>query len=348
MKFYFLISSSRLGGAQSYTKNYSLLISKYYSSQIIYGTNESSIFNEIPEIPCLLFKGLNIPFNLLVLIKLYKYFKNKKDSILIISSFAAGVNVRLVGMVLGIKTIYVSHGWSYQYKKKIIKNFAFILEYIFSKYSYTLCISKSDLDIAINRLKIPKKNILFIRNRYLIFNKDIKSSFLSKKPKNILFVGRNEYPKRLDLFIELSKKFIEYNFFIVGVEENELAKLLPGKNVYFLGKIQNFNNYEKYDLFCLFSNSEGLPLSGIEAGANGLPLMLSNVGGCSELIFNGNGVLVNNNIINIEKAFKYIISNFNSFSESSFKIKNKFILESDNNILLQRSLRLLKYKLSIK
>ena len=349
MTFSFLISSSRLGGAQIYTRNYALLLSNYFCTEIITGTDDSTIFNELPKVPLKIFKGLNVPFNLIAIIKLYKYFRNKKTNIIVTNSFAAGINGRIVGLLLNIKTIYVTHGWSYQYKHIFIKHFAFFIEYIFSKFSYTLCISKSDLEIAINKFKISSNKIIYLKNRFISFSNqnNVSSHCFKQNIKNILFVGRNEYPKRLDLYIELSKYFLDYNFFIVGANQNEMTSKLISNNIIFLGKIQDFHKYFEYDLFCLFSDSEGLPLSAIEAAANGIPLLLSNVGGCSELLVNNNAILVNNDINEIVLKFNLLLRNYHLYAKSAESIKENFKIDSNNHALFSRAVDLLKNKLSL-
>ncbi|MCW0135793.1 hypothetical protein OIU92_00875 [Escherichia coli] len=47
-----------------------------------------------------------------------------------------------------------------------------------------------------------------------------------------------------------------------------------------MGEVNNFYNYHEYDLFSLISDSEGLPMSGLEAHTAAIPLLLSDVGGC--------------------------------------------------------------------
>ena len=51
----------------------------------------------------------------------------------------------------------------------------------------------------------------------------------------------------------------------------------------------------KTSVFSLISDSEGLPLSALEAMSSELPIILSDVGGCFELI-DENGILVKNNV----------------------------------------------------
>ena len=91
------------------------------------------------------------------------------------------------------------------------------------------------------------------------------------------------------------------------------------KNVMLLGEIKSFDAFYDYDVFMLISDSEGLPISAIEAMSAGLPLILSNVGGCPELIKN-NGVLVDNNIAAIVNAVKNISDNDINYQSGSIAL----------------------------
>lgn len=98
-------------------------------------------------------------------------------------------------------------------------------------------------------------------------------------------------------------------------------------NINFVGEVQGFNNYSDYDLFVLVSDSEGLPMSGLEAHTAGIPLVLSNVGGCSELIA-GNGLLVDNTEQDVERGIISIFDNYDDYLRNSREVKGKFVFDS--------------------
>ncbi|WP_271274192.1 glycosyltransferase [Aliamphritea hakodatensis] len=63
--------------------------------------------------------------------------------------------------------------------------------------------------------------------------------------------------------------------------------------VYFLGALDDMTSfYQAIDIFCLPSLNEGLPLSPLEAQASGVPVVITDVGGCSSIVCKNSGVLV--------------------------------------------------------
>ncbi|OPX55330.1 Glycosyltransferase involved in cell wall bisynthesis [Oceanospirillum multiglobuliferum] len=65
------------------------------------------------------------------------------------------------------------------------------------------------------------------------------------------------------------------------------------ERVHFLGNLESMTDfYHAIDLFCLPSEAEGLPLSPLEAQACGVPVLITDTGGCKEAVCNKTGLLV--------------------------------------------------------
>ena len=77
-----------------------------------------------------------------------------------------------------------------------------------------------------------------------------------------------------------------------------------GDRVYFLGMLDDvLPFYQSIDLFCLASNHEGLPLSPLEAQACAVPTILTDVGGCKNIICPLTGQLIEaNNPVMLQRA----------------------------------------------
>jgi glycosyltransferase involved in cell wall biosynthesis len=201
-----------------------------------------------------------------------------------------------------IKVIYVSHGWGWSYQKKITKLISYIIEFItIPLVNQLVYVSKEDQRKA--------KTFIFKRNEKILRNICFKDLQLRKnnnsRPK-VLFVGRNAYPKRIDLFIELSNRNKDFDWYIVGSQgENS-------ENLYYLGEIKDFKEYYKYDYFILLSESEGNPLVLHEALSCGLLCMINKLPYHEEFIDNWNSQLLCSDDLNI-----------NSLIETFEKLKNK-------------------------
>lgn len=111
--------------------------------------------------------------------------------------------------------------------------------------------------------------------------------------------------KRLDLIIDVMSKInIPFTWIHIGtgtdsnkIESYAREKLSSGE-FNFLGHIDNSNIlkvYEKYDVdfFINMSDSEGIPVTIIEAMSMGIPVIARNVGGTNEIVNAETGVLIN-------------------------------------------------------
>ena len=113
--------------------------------------------------------------------------------------------------------------------------------------------------------------------------------------------------KRVDRIISTLSKIktqrIEWVHFGSGEEESKIKKMASetlGENVnaVFEGRVENRKVLEFYrnnaiNLFINLSDSEGIPVSIMEAMSFGIPCIATNVGGTSEIVVNGiNGYLI--------------------------------------------------------
>ncbi|MGL1956927.1 MAG: glycosyltransferase [Colwellia sp.] len=85
-----------------------------------------------------------------------------------------------------------------------------------------------------------------------------------------------------------------------GSLEKKLKQLVIHLNldrrVFFLGHVDDMTTfYPLIDVFCLSSSNEGLPLSPMEAQACGIPVVLTDVGGCKEAVCSETGLIVQPN-----------------------------------------------------
>lgn len=117
--------------------------------------------------------------------------------------------------------------------------------------------------------------------------------------------------KRISLFAKALSQItdfpIEWTHFGDGPESvklsvfKEVAKFKSNITMTFMGRKKNCEIMDYYlnhpvDLFVNTSSSEGLPVSIMEALSFGIPVIATDVGGCSELIDGNNGWIIDMNI----------------------------------------------------
>lgn len=191
-------------------------------------------------------------------------------------------------------------------------------------------------------------------------NNTFKKKIIKKDTIQLVSCSSIISVKRLDLIIEILSKInldIKWTHIgdgALGANIRALAKRKLRKIDYeFLGYIDNndiLKVYEKLDVdyFINMSDSEGLPVSMMEAMSLGIPVIARNVGGISEIVDRSTGMLIDNiddlEMISkdiskeLEKRFKDI-DYYKSKSNNSFiKWNNEFNASSNYNDFFSRVL----------
>ena len=196
-----------------------------------------------------------------------------------------------------------------------------------------------------------KSGFISSQNSTVIGHFGIKMTNLIKTPsKNSIkffFAGRLVKSKGIFELLEaakyLEKKYSNFEIIIAGpysvdspdsLSSSERKLLLDSNLIEYLGHIdyeQMYSLYQKFDVFVLPSYSEGLSTVALEAAANGMPLIVTDVPGCAECI-NNNGFLVQpRDSFSLAKAMELFIKDPNlisDFSKNSIEhIKKNYSIE---------------------
>lgn len=288
-----------LGGAQKWTYNQIEILSGNY--EVYLATGEKEWLTEVSTPLCkglLIDEGIYSFHSLGYLWRLYRFVKEHHIEMIIASSANAGLYARLLKFFSPfLIVIYVSHGWSAIYRGSRFH------EYIEKGLSYVsnsiLAISHSDYAKAVKVLGIAPKKVKLIENG--IWPCIDTWGIAKKKEKDydleIVMVARFEVPKRQDIVIEAAKQLPNIHFHFVGDGEqrNSLQQDAP-ENIIFWGTQDDIQVHLKQaDIFMLLSDSEGMPLSVLEALSCSKPLILSHIDSMQYFIVN-NGYLVENNV----------------------------------------------------
>jgi len=133
------------------------------------------------------------------------------------------------------------------------------------------------------------------------------------------FIGRVTQIKRPDRFLdvvtEIKKRKINLDFFIAGdgellekCRERIITEELPVKVLGWQSNIERV--LSAADIVILTSDNEGTPLSLIQAGMAGLPVVTTNVGSVPEVVLDGvTGVIAELNVQEIANALEKLVNN---------------------------------------
>ena len=145
--------------------------------------------------------------------------------------------------------------------------------------------------------------------------------------KTIGFVGRLEIEKGIDVFSDLMKHLVKYNFkFEIFGEGSFKSKIYKHKNI----KINNWENqkiiYKKIGILLVTSPVENCPFSVLEAKSYGIPTLSISKGGIKEIVSNNKDgiVLKNKNLNKIKKSLFKIKNNIKYFNKNCIIERDKF------------------------
>lgn len=206
------------------------------------------------------------------------------------------------------KKVSRAHGWDVDFirhqpaylpfKKLIIENL-----------DKTFSISNFGVENLLDRFNFKSSKKVTV-SRLGKFNKRLL--ILEKNNNEVVFCScSNLIPlKRVDLVIEILSKLnhtvIKWFHFGEGELREDLEniaakKLLPKIEYKFMGSVPNHKILDFYsenyiDFFINLSESEGIPVSIMEAQSAAIPVIATNVGGTSEIVNNQNGFLVGKDV----------------------------------------------------
>jgi len=198
------------------------------------------------------------------------------------------------------------------------------LIYALSKFSYrcadAIIISTEELKRAIVRCyRVPNERIVvipnFIDSQIFFFKKKRKARHTPHSQARVLFVGRFEKEKQLDILVTaLSKSGIGLT--IIGSGSEKCRLLCQAKRLDVdLQIIETLPNtelpqyYWTHDVFVLCSRFEGNPKCLIEAMACGTPVVGTNVEGINNIIVDGvTGILVRPTPLDLLDGIRLAIS----------------------------------------
>lgn len=244
-------------------------------------------------------RSISLLDDFLALFSLIKIIRQEKPDIIHTHMSKAGLLGRVAALLSfsGVKTVHSYHGHVLDgYFNKFFAQVIISIEGFLGKYTDAFVFDGFQTLIEIKNYGIkPRKNQQVILPGLIkqISNKNLIRA--SDQKLRILVVARIERIKRIDLILEVARSLVEnhpslnYEIKIVGdgelrqnFEKQSLSESLPIK---FIGWTDSVNEYyQEADLLLSTSDSEGTPLTFMEAASFGCPIVSTNVGSIADLI----------------------------------------------------------------
>ncbi|MEW5694151.1 MAG: glycosyltransferase [Candidatus Hydrogenedentota bacterium] len=157
--------------------------------------------------------------------------------------------------------------------------------------------------------------------------------------RNIGYVGRLEYIKGPDLFVESAKRLtkeknIEFYVFGEGGMYEKLLKIAENNPKIHFRNFETFDNlFSLIDLLVVPSRNEGLGRVILYAGLCGLPVLGSSAGGIPEVLDFGRGgfIFESSNVDDMVNRILYVISHPDEAYLKSLKLQQRVINEYNLN-----------------
>ncbi len=208
-----------------------------------------------------------------------------------------------IGLLNQYQVVYTTHGWGFTYRRAVWNVIPLLAEKFAGIFCRNIiCVSKRDYMVAVKHRIVPEKKLRIIYNGVDIGERRAHDSSLLR----VAFVGRMSWPKRQDILVDAVAELpqairekISVIFIGGGLYESSLkemvSKLHLSSIITFLGEKSREDTLDLLatcSIAVLLSESEGFPMSVIEALQMGLPVIANAVGGIPEVVGASVGRLV--------------------------------------------------------
>jgi glycosyltransferase involved in cell wall biosynthesis len=204
-----------------------------------------------------------------------------------------------------------AHGWDI-YQERHKENYLPFRNFIFNELDSTLTISQNGKNYLSNQFPKFKDKISISRLGTLSF--DLYASNNQSSYIQILSISSIIPLKRLDKILNVLSQIIDRKIHWTHIGDGQLIDSIQKKakeieNQYpnfsftFLGQktnteVRDFLSEKYIDLFINLSETEGIPVSIMEAQSAAIPVLATAVGGTPEIVNNDNGILVDKDELN--------------------------------------------------
>ena len=302
MRLIFLVTrADTIAGAQVHTRELAKMLCDR-GHDILVVTGASGPFSEalqqleIPTLACVaLQREINPLKDWQALVELRRIIRQFQPDVVTAHSSKAGILGRIACKLNSVPCIFTAHGWAftegvpqptrtlYQFVERLLEPLA----------SQIICVSEYDRAIGLGVGMNPRR-LMTIHNGMPDIPLYLRADPTAGSPVRIATVARVDSQKDYPTLLKACQPITDIHLDLIGdgpqlAEMKDLAQSLGmADRVSFLGFRQDVANIlAQAHIFTLISNWEGFPLSTLEAMRAGLPIVVSDVGGASEAIIEG-------------------------------------------------------------
>jgi glycosyltransferase involved in cell wall biosynthesis len=145
---------------------------------------------------------------------------------------------------------------------------------------------------------------------------------ISSSETVVMWLGRFTQVKRPDLVLEIAKALPEITFVMAGGGELlESCRAKEPKNVKLVGFQNKDEMWKMADVGLCTSDSEGMPLSLIEAQMAGVPVVSTDVGSVAEIVIDGKTGKLAKDLVGLVEGIKWVKNSIEKSDELSKECK---------------------------
>jgi glycosyltransferase involved in cell wall biosynthesis len=145
---------------------------------------------------------------------------------------------------------------------------------------------------------------------------------ISSSETVVMWLGRFTQVKRPDLVLEIAKALPEITFVMAGGGELlESCRVKAPKNVKLVGFQNKDEIWKMADIGLCTSDSEGMPLSLIEAQMAGVPVVSTDVGSVAEIVIDGKTGKLAKDLVGLVEGIKWVKDSIEKSDELSKESK---------------------------
>lgn len=355
LRILYIITKSNFGGAQRYVFELATAMKEAGHNVAVASAPTRLLVDKLNEFDIKHFpihsfqRDISITKELRSIGEIRKYLKEFRPDVVHLNSSKAGGLGMVTSRLSRIpKIVFTAHGWPFLEPRSFVwRIMAWLGSYLTALGSHeVILVSANDKQktfmpfvknkCTVVNTAVPTINFL---NQHAARQKLFNENIRQVHQHDLWLVTNAELNSNKNIFTAIDSvalynqnhtKKIFYTIIGDGELETELNNYLEKKAlkefINIFGYLENARSYLKaFDCFLLTSKKEGLPYSLLEAGAAGLPIIASKIGGIPEVITDQtNGLLINpNSVDEITSALEYISTKKDEAEIFGEKIHNK-------------------------